>query len=84
MNLKRRSFIGSVLALSAAPTIVRAASLMPLSVPKKIIEPDFFLYGLRMDPDGYIRGFSKVAGSALWSPFSSRNFILGDGSGGVF
>lgn len=32
--MNRRSFIGSVIALSAAPSIVRASSLMPIWVPR--------------------------------------------------
>lgn len=35
--IQRRSFLGSILALAAAPSIVRASSLMPLWVPPKAI-----------------------------------------------
>lgn len=36
--MKRRSFLGSILALGAAPAIVRAENLMPVA--SKIITPD--------------------------------------------
>lgn len=37
--MNRRGFIGSILALGAAPTILRAASLMPVWIPREAIRP---------------------------------------------
>ncbi len=42
MSISRRGFLKSMLALAAAPAIVRAESLMPIFVPKREIET---LYG---------------------------------------
>lgn len=38
MTISRRQFLGSVLALAAAPAVVRAESLMKLWVPKHYLE----------------------------------------------
>ena len=40
MELSRRGFLGRMLALAAAPAIVRAESLMPIYVPKLYV-PDY-------------------------------------------
>ena len=45
MELTRRGFLTSILALAAAPAIVRASSLMSLPSPKKIlIPPNNYVY----------------------------------------
>lgn len=48
--MNRRGFLGSVLALSTAPAIVRADNLMKIVVPKPDkYSLDFLLYGLKND-----------------------------------
>ena len=49
MTLSRRSLIGSLIMLVAAPAIVRVSSLMPVKVMEQA--PDFFLNGVPIYKD---------------------------------
>lgn len=63
MNLSRRSFFAATAGLIAAPAIVRVASIMPVSVPRLIVQP----YGRSpaMDALGDMQAYNRLLRASL-------------------
>lgn len=82
--MNRRSFIGTVLALGAAPAIVRASSLMPInqsrwSAAGAVLVPVYGMRGMILDSiDWYERSIN-------WETLEAKIMLAGSGSdaGGI-
>lgn len=76
--MNRRNFIGTVLALAAAPAIVRASSLMPVrSIATPVLIGQIDQFGLYMTPAAYDGWIQRMA-EKVWEAQVFGRAVVGE------